>query len=172
VDIEGVLREVRGRIAEKKGRLFTDAELQEIEGRPLEPVLDGAEFRSSLLREIQADPSRWNYAFDPDTVYRSSRGFVGGLLAACRRVLRPVQKLFWNPTPMIAALSRQSSLNAYYVHLLHGLAEELTRLRLEVQDLRNRNLQLQGRVELLSRREKVLEDMALVEKEPSPGSGS
>ena len=49
---------------------------------------------------------------------------------------------------MIAALSRQSDLNTYYVHLLHNLAVEMTKLNLEVQDLKNRNLQLQGRLEL------------------------
>ena len=62
---------------------------------------------------------------------------------------------------MISALSRQSDLNAYYVHLLHNLAVEVTKLNLEVQDLRNRNLQLQGRLELQVRREKTLEDMVV-----------
>jgi hypothetical protein len=76
-------------------------------------------------------------------------------------VLRPVQKLFWNPTPMISALSRQSDLNATYVHLLHNLAQEVTRLNLETLDLRNRLLQLQGRLELQARREKTLEALLL-----------
>ena len=40
-------------------------------------------------------------SFDPETIYRSSRGAFGGVLALSRRLLRPVQKLFWNPTPMI-----------------------------------------------------------------------
>jgi hypothetical protein len=63
--------------------------------------------------------------------------------------------------PMISALSRQSDLNNYYVHLLHNLALELTRLNLEVQELKNRNLQLQGRLEMLTRREKTLESMVV-----------
>ena len=62
---------------------------------------------------------------------------------------------------MIYALSRQSDLNNYYVHLLHNLSLELTRLNLEVQDLKNRNLQLQGRLEMLARREKTLETMVV-----------
>ena len=91
---------------------------------------------------------------------------------------RLIQKLFWNPNPMIAALSRQADLNSYYVHLLHNLALELTKLNLEVQDLKNRNLQLQGRLELLSRREKTLESMvvfreeATAPKEPGGSSGA
>jgi len=73
-------------------------------------------------------------------------------LEAVRRILRPVQKLFWNPTPMISALSRQSDLNTYYVHLLHNMVGELTRLNLEVQELKNRALQLQARLDLQARR--------------------
>src|SRR3989442_923528 len=60
---------------------------------------------------------------------------------------------------MISALSRQSDLNTYYVHLLHNMAAELTRLNLEVQDLKNRALQLQARLDLQARREKTLEAM-------------
>jgi cell division protein FtsB len=60
---------------------------------------------------------------------------------------------------MISALSRQSDLNRFTAHLLHNLVLELTRLNLEVQELRNRNLQLAGRVETLARRAKTLEDM-------------
>jgi hypothetical protein len=43
---------------------------------------------------------------------------------------------------------------------------EVTRLNLEIQDLKNRNLQLQGRVEFLARREKTLEDMVVYREEP------
>ncbi len=77
---------------------------------------------------------------------------------------------------MISALSRQADLNGYYVHLLHNLAVEVTKLNLELQDLKNRNLQLQGRLEQLVRREKTLEDMVVYrDAEPGPkkdGSGS
>jgi hypothetical protein len=92
---------------------------------------------------------------------------VGTVLTTIRALLRPVQKLFWNPNPMIYALSRQSDLNNYYVHLLHNLSLELTRLNLEVQDLKNRNLQMQGRLEMLARREKTLESM-VVFRDDSP----
>jgi hypothetical protein len=100
-------------------------------------------------------------------VYRSSRG-AGRWLERVRSWLRPVQKLFWNPTPMISALSRQSDLNATVFHVLHNLAEEVTRLRLESTDLRNRLLQLQGRLELQVRREKALE--ALLEERTGPAA--
>ena len=159
VDVERMRDVIQKEIARKKGDLYSEEELQALAEQGLEAVLHGGELRGDLLEEFRARDGQWNYSFDPDTVYRSSRGLVGQALEAARRVLKPIQKLFWNPNPMISALSRQADLNRYYAHLLHNLVLELTRLNLEVQELRNRNLQLTGRVELLARREKTLEDM-------------
>jgi hypothetical protein len=168
VDVEEVMRAVRRSIAEKKARgLYTDAEMERIAGHRLHPVLDPNEFRSRLLHELLEEPGRWNYTFDPEAIYRSSRGGVGRLLESARRWLRPVQKLFWNPVPMISALSRQADLNQTLVHVLHNLAEQATRLNLENQDLRNRVLQLQGQLALQARRQKALEEL-LAEKGALP----
>jgi len=155
IDVERLLREVRETIEEKKrAGLLTDDEVREVTTHALHPVLLPHDLKSGLLPEMLEQPSRWNFAFEADTVYRSSRGTAG-------RALRPVQKLFWNPTPMIAALSRQKDVNTAYAHLLHNLVLEVTRLNLEIVDLKNRSLQLQSRLELLARREKTLESMAL-----------
>ena len=164
VDVQEVMKEIRRRIEEKKRGLYSEQEIREIAERPLHPVLDARDFKSDLLAELLEQKERWNFSFDPETVYRSSRGFVGRMLERLRRWLRPIQKLFWNPNPMIAALSRQSDLNSSLVHLLHNVGLEMTRLNLEIQDLRNRVLQLQGRLELHARREKTLESL-LAERE-------
>lgn len=167
VDVQAVMRDVRERIAEKKRRgLLTEAEVREIAAHPLHPVVDAHDLKSSLLGELLESPERWSYAFDPDTLFRSSRGGSGRALEAIRRFLRPVQKLFWNPTPMIAALSRQSELNTAYAHLLHNLTLELTRLNLEVQDLKHRALELSERAELQARRSKTVEELLLEGRRP------
>ena len=170
VDVEEVMRAIRKRIDEKKQRLYTDEEVSEIAERRLDAVLDSHDFNSDLIADFRSQGERWNFLFDAETLYKSSRGVVGTLLRALRGALKPVQKLFWNPSPLISALSRQSDLNQYYVHLLHNLSLELTRLNLEVQDLKNRNLQLQGRLELLSRREKTLESMVVFRGEGEGGT--
>jgi len=172
VDVEKIMREIRERIEEKKKGLYTEEEIREIAERRLDAVLEGRDLRADLIQDFRAQPSRWNFAFETETIYRSSRGAVGRVLETLRRVLRPVQKLFWNPNPMIDALSRQSDLNKYYVHLFHNLALELTRLNLEVQELKNRNLQLQGRLEQLVRREKTLESMVTYRDEPGKDGAS
>jgi len=160
VNVEEVMRQIRERIEEKRRKgLLTDAEVREIAEHRLEGVLYAHDFKPDLLAEFRNHPERWNYSFDSGTPYRSSRGGAGRVLEAVRRALRPVQKLFWNPTPMISALSRQSDLNTYYVHLLNNMALELTRLNLEVQELKHRALQLEARLEMQARREKTLEAM-------------
>jgi hypothetical protein len=161
VDVAEVMEAIRKRIEEKKKGLYTEAELREIAEHRLDAVLEARDLNPDLAAAFRAEPQRWNFSFETETIYRSSRGLVGRLLETSRLLLRPVQKLFWNPNPMISALSRQSDLNRYYVHLLHNLSLELTRLNLEVQELKNRNLQLQGRLETLARREKTLESMVV-----------
>jgi hypothetical protein len=171
VDLQRLLAEVYRRIEERKTGLYTEEELRFIAERPLEPVLTGRELRADLGLEFGSRDTQWNFSFDPETLYRSSRGLVGRALENARRLLRPVQKLFWNPNPMISALSRQSDLNRFYVQLLHNLVLELSRLSLELQELRNRNLQLGGRLEALERREKTLEGMVVYRDEPVGGAG-
>lgn len=172
VDVEAIMRSIRKRIEEKKKGLYTDEEIREIAQRRLDAVLDAHEFNSDLIQDFRSDPIRWNFQFAPDTIYRSSRGLAGRALESLRGLLKPLQKLFWNPNPMISALSRQSDLNTYYVHLFHNLTLELTRLNLEVQDLRNRILQLQGRLELQARREKTLEEMVVYRDDAAPGAAA
>ncbi len=161
VNVEEVMRQIRERIEQRKKEVMTEEEVREIAEHRLGAVLEPHDFGVDFLRDFRADPARWNFAFGPDTLYRSSRGALGRALEAIRGALRPLQKLFWNPTPLISALSRQSDLNKYYVHLLHNLTLEVTRLNLEVQNLKNRNLELQGRLDLQVRREKELESMVV-----------
>jgi hypothetical protein len=173
IDAERLRAEVENRIEERRqAGLYTDEEIRFIAERALEGVISGHDLRADLLDEFRARDAQWNFSFDPETVYRSSRGGAGRALEALRRLLRPVQKLFWNPNPMIAALSRQSDLNRFSVHLLHNLVLELTRLKIEVQELRNRNLQLQGRLEALGRREKALEGMVAYREEGTKDGGA
>jgi hypothetical protein len=172
MDVARLLADIHARIEERKGGLYTEEELRSISERALEGVLQPRELRGSLLEEFRARDSDWNYSFDPQTLYRSSRGLVGRALETARRLLRPVQKLFWNPNPMISALSRQSDLNRFSIHLLHNLVLELSRLSLEVQELKSRNLELLGRLETLTRREKTLEGMVVYrEKDAKDGAG-
>jgi hypothetical protein len=165
VDVERLLAEVQRRVEERRGTLYTEEELRFIAERPLEGVVQPHDVRADLREEFRNRDASWNYSFDAQTLFRSSHGLAGRAIEAVRRLLAPVQKLFWNPNPMIAALSRQSDLNRFSVDLLHNLVLELTRLSLEVQELKSRNQELAARIEALARREKTLEGMVAYRRE-------
>ena len=98
------------------------------------------------------------FEFDGDTIYRSSRGVVGRVLYGIRRLLRPVLKLFFNPTPIVHALHTQQQINAQIdwmmerseqiaaklkaraeldaltYELLNNLVVEMTRLSIDVKN--------------------------------------
>ena len=170
VDVRKIMSEIRERIAEKKRGLYTDEEIREIAERKLEAVLEARQFNPDFLKDFKTKSEVWNYTFNPETIYKTSRGGVGGFLGTLRGILKPVQKLFWNPTPMIAALSRQSDLNLYTVQMLHNLTLELTRLNLEVQELRARLQQTDANLEELKQRERALESLAVLKDQPKPTS--
>ena len=170
VDVRKIMSEIRERIAEKKRGLYTDEEIREIAERKLEAVLEARQFNPDFLKDFKTKTEVWNYTFNPETIYKTSRGGVGGFLGTLRGILKPIQKLFWNPTPMIAALSRQSDLNLYTVQMLHNLTLELTRLNLEVQELRARLQQTDANLEELKKRERALESLAVLKDQPKPMS--
>ena len=170
VDVRKIMSEIRERIAEKKRGLYTDEEIREIAERKLEAVLETRQFNPDFLKDFKTKSEVWNYTFNPETIYKTSRGGGGGLLGTIRNLLKPIQKLFWNPTPMIAALSRQSDLNLYSVQMLHNLTLELTRLNLEVQELRARLQQSDANLEELKKRERALESLAVLKDQPKSTS--
>ncbi len=170
VDVRKIMAEIRERIAEKKRGLYTDDEIREIAERKLEAVLESRQFNPDFLKDFKTKSDIWNYTFNPETIYRTSRGGVAGLLGTIRNLLKPIQKLFWNPTPMIAALSRQSDLNVYSVQMLHNLTLELTRMNLEVQELRARLQQTDASLEELRKRERALESLAVLKDPAKPVS--
>ena len=154
LDVARLLADVHRRIEERRASgLYTEEELRYIAERPLEPVLQARDVSRGARRgvprarravELLLRP-RDDLPLEPRGDRPGARRCRGGCSGRCR-------SSFWNPTPMISALSRQSDLNRFTAHLLHNLVLELTRLNLEVQELKNRNLQLSGRVEMLARR--------------------
>ena len=124
IDVEQLMEQIRARIREKRGVDYTEQQIRELAGVKLERFLDPGNVRSDLLdhyrqrAEEPPDPLRVdppppsvNFEFDGDTIYRSSRGVLGRIIYGIRRLLRPVLKLFFNPTPIVHALHTQQRIN-------------------------------------------------------------
>jgi hypothetical protein len=178
VDVEDIMRQIRARIREKRGVDYTEQEIAELARVKLERFLDPQSLRSELLqayrRQWPAPPP--NYPFDHDTIYISSRGAAGRMLTALRRLLNPILKLFFNPTPVTHALHLQSRLNEYFLaarndltyEVLHNLVVELTRLGIENRNLKMRLESLAGRLEFHERRARSLEGAVQFRQPPTP----
>ncbi len=159
IDVEAIMATIRKRISEKRKGLYTEEEVREIAEMKLDSVLDANEFNSDFVTAFRARDAQWNYTFDPETIYASSRGGSGALIRVARKLFHPILKLFFNPNPIISALSRQSDLNRYYVLLLHNMALEMTKVNLEMTQLKARLRSTGIRVDLQGRREKTHEEM-------------
>ena len=183
VDVEQIMRQVRSRIREKRGVDYTEDEIRELASVKLERFLDPKGVRSDLLDQYrkrrEASTAPRNYAFEDSTLYESSRP----LLRALRKLLNPILKLFFNPTPMVEALHIQSRLNesynqaeALYYELIHNLVIETTRLGIEVKNLKMRVESMSSRLDFDERRARALEGVVqyrpgAVAPLPPPASG-
>ena len=101
-----------------------------------------------------------NYSFEDTTLYESSRPLLRGI----RKLLNPILKLFFNPTPVVEALHIQSKLNdsynqaeSLYYELIHNLVLETTRLGIEVKNLKMRVESMSSRLDFDERRARALE---------------
>jgi len=164
VDVEQIMRQIRGRIREKRGVDYTEDEIRELANVKLEKFLDPKGVRSELLEEFRrvresTDTAR-NFSFEDTTLFASSRPFLRFL----RRLLNPILKLFFNPTPLIEALHIQSRLNESYnrsealsYELMHNLVIELTRTGIEVKNLKMLLESMTSRLDFDERRARALE---------------
>jgi hypothetical protein len=164
VDVEQIMRQVRSRIREKRGVDYTEDEIRELASVKLERFLDPKGVRSDLLEQYRkrrdASTSARNYSFEDTTIYESSRPLLRGL----RKLLNPILKLFFNPTPVVEALHIQSKLNdtynqaeSLYYELIHNLVLEATRLSIEVKNLKMRVESMSSRLDFDERRARALE---------------
>jgi hypothetical protein len=165
VDVEQIMQQIRARIREKRGVDYTEEEIRELANVRLERFLDPSGLRSDLLEQFRrrrtetAPPPAYN--FEDTTLFESHRL---PLLTWVRRLLRPVLKLFFNPTPLIHALHiqadlnrRQAALEPLYFELMHNLVIEVTRLGIETKNLKMRVESIASRLDFDERRARMLE---------------
>ncbi len=173
VDVEQIMREIRGRIAQRQGIDLSNQQIQDLAARRLESILDPRAIKPSLLdalrrsagaqaqRAAEKIPNEPAFSFEDTTIYDSHRG----LMRFIRRMLNPLLKLFFNPNPLIRALHiqaklnveaaernaerdrRQTEWNALHYEIVQRLVTEVSRATLELQALSLRVESLDAKVE-------------------------
>ncbi|MBA3270137.1 MAG: hypothetical protein H0T71_06455 [Acidobacteria bacterium] len=119
VDVEQIMKQIRGRIQEKRGVDYTEEQIRELASVRLEKFLDPKNLRSDLLEQFRKSrpalpeppqdppPVEAPYAFDDQTLFHSHRS----VLRLFRKLLKPVLKLFINPNTLNKILDKQAQFN-------------------------------------------------------------
>ena len=184
VDVEQIMREIRARISQQHGIELSNQQIQELAARRLEAILDPRTIKPALLDQLRrgaaappdvpAPEPLPAYEFEDHTMFDSPRG----LLRFLRRLLNPILRLFFNPTPLIGALNtqarinkelstrdadatrRQAEWNALHYELLQRVVTEVSRVSLEMQSLALRVESLSAKVDFNDRRVRSMESTA------------
>jgi hypothetical protein len=187
VDVDQIMTQIRARIRDKRGVDYTEEEIRQLANVKLEKFLDPTRVRSDLIQHYRrtresgststlASPPE-NYTFEDHLVYGSARGASGRLITSIRKWLNPVLKLFINPNPIIHVLHLQSAINthnervaALNYEVMHNLVVEMTRLGMEVKNLKMRVESVSSRLDFSDRRARALE--SVVQYRPGAGPGA
>lgn len=171
VDVEQIMRQIRARIREKRGVDYTEAEIQQLAKVKLEKFLDPRGLRSDLVEQFRAQrvvsPAPPNFEFGEETLFETHRG----LLKSLRQLFKPLLKMFFNPDKITSALHIQAAVNSQaeqrlrrleereplHYELIHNLTLEVTRLGIEVHNLKMRVESLSSRMDFDERRARSLE---------------
>jgi hypothetical protein len=177
VDVEQIMRQIRGRIRDKRGVDYTEEQIRELAAAKLERFLDPTGVRSDLLEQFRTRPSLppgFLYQFEDTTLFDSDKPIVRFF----RRLLHPFLKLLFNPNVLSTTLHKQAAFNQYvHAHqplqfeLLHNLVLELTRASIEVKNLKMRLESVQSRLEFNERRARALEAVVQYKSEAGRGGG-
>ena len=186
VDVEQIMRQIRARIREKRGADYTEAELQQLATVKLERFLDPRGLRSDLVEQFRRhrtlSPELPKYDFDDSTLYQTHRA----PLRAIRKMIRPLVKLFINPNAVSHALTLQSRMNddfhkrirqreetdPLFYEVIHNLVVEITRLGIEVQNLKMRVESFSSRLDFDERRSRSLETVVQYKRPVGPAGPS
>jgi glutaredoxin 2 len=142
VDVEQIMRQIRARIREKRGADYTEAELEKLASVKLEKFLDPRGLRSDLVQQFRARVANQQAnEFNEAMLYDTHRP----LLKKIRKWLNPVLKLMINPAAISGAMKREQDVLFYEV--VHNLVVEITRLGIEVHNMKMRVESMSSRLD-------------------------
>jgi len=152
INVAEIMKEIRRRISEKKGSVYTEEEIRDLAEMKLKAMIGSTDVESGLIGILHQNAEEWNIS--QEALYSSHPGFYGRLIRKCRALTHPILKLFANPDHVIY---KQARLNLNLTHIVHNLVLELTRLNLEHNELRQRFDSLSRKIEWMEKRQQTVE---------------
>ena len=165
VDVEEIMRHIKTRISDKRGVDYTEEQIQELATVKLETFLDANNIRSDLREHYKRSRPAAKHLlgeFEDQTQASLSRGFFGRFLTLVRKILTRLLRL----NPIVNALHIQEKINQsrhqnelLNYELLNNLVVEITKLGIEVKNLKMQVVSLNSRLDFTERRERALENV-------------
>lgn len=165
INVVEIMDKIRQNIEKKKKTHYTEDDLEDIAKKKLATFLHTSEVKSNLTEELHRLKEGWNISVSLESIYKSHANIKGNIIYWIRKRLRPTSKLLFNLDVLFPEFHKQSKVNLSFAHLLHNLIFELTKLKLEHEELRKMHETLLRRLEIQERRERTLEKMVLPEAE-------
>ena len=173
VDVEEIMRHIKTRISDIRGVDYTEEQIQELATVKLETFLDANNIRSDLREHYKRSRPAAKHLlgeFEEQTQASLSRGFFGRFLTLVRKILTRLLRL----NPIVNALHIQEKINQsrhqnelLNYELLNNLVVEITKLGIEVKNLKMLVVSLNSRLDFNERREQALENVVAYR----PGTG-
>ena len=171
VDVEEIMRHIKTRISDKRGVDYTEQQIQELATVKLETFLDANNIRSDLREHYKRSRPAAKHLlgeFEDQTQASLSKGFFGRFLTLVRKILTRLLRL----NPIINALHIQEKINQsrhqnelLNYELLNNLVVEITKLGIEVKNLKMQVVSLNSRLDFTERRERALENVVAYQPE-------
>jgi hypothetical protein len=193
VDVEQIMRDIRARIS-RSGVDLSNQQIQELAARRLEAILDPRALKPGLLDQLRRSAGERQPTSDPAPALAPlfEEGHLydspSAMLRFFRKLLNPILRLLFNPTPIAHALAvqgrmnadiaareaererRQAEWNALHYEILQRLVTEVARVSLEAQSLSLRVESLSGRVDFNDRRVRAFEGTQVRPPRPQEGT--
>jgi hypothetical protein len=173
VDVDEIMKQIRTRIREKRGVDYTEADLQHLASIKMEQFLDPRKLRSDLVEQFKKQRAASPAPHSAEGAAPVETGNAIKRLA--RKVVKRVVRTAVNPQDMIDAMHAEfRRREELYYEILHNLVVELTRLGIEVHNLRMHVESMSSRLDFDERRGRALEGVVQYRSMPAvnPGTGT
>ena len=168
VDVEQIMRQIRARIREKRGVDYTEEEIRELANVKLEKFLDPRGVRSDLLEQFRRRTRRRRRRRTMRSRTRRSSSRIAARPGVHAPAAEADSQAVLQPEPAdpgaahpVEAERRASQaaleLDALYYEVMHNLVLEMTRLGIEVKNLKMRVESMSSRLDFDERRARALE---------------
>jgi hypothetical protein len=158
VDVDDIMKQIRTRIREKRGVDYTEADLQHLASIKMEQFLDPRKLRSDLVEQFKRQRAASPAPHSQEGAPQVDTGNIFKRLF--KKMARRIVHAAINPQDMADAMHAEfRRREELYYEILHNLVVELTRLGIEVHNLRMHVESLSSRLDFDERRGRALESV-------------